>query len=54
MRGEDKVGLAEVERDGEIQEDRQEVRKHQRMRMIASCAVQVSECVQASGRAPAW
>lgn len=48
MRGEDKVGLAEAEIDGVIREERQEVRKHQRMGMIASCAVQMSDCVQAS------
>lgn len=48
MRGEDKVGLAEAEIDGVIREERQEVRKHQRMGMIASCAVQMSDVVQAS------
>lgn len=48
MRGEDRVGLAEAEIDGVLQEERQEVRKHQRMGMIASCAVQMSDCMQAS------
>lgn len=42
MRGEDKVGLAEAGIDGVIREARQEVRKHQRMGMMASCAVQMS------------
>lgn len=59
MRGEDKVGPAEAEIDGVIQEEMQEVRKHQRTGMIASCAVQMSDCVQASqcrrsGMVPAW
>lgn len=48
MRGEDKVGLREAEIDGVIQEERQGVRKHQRTGMIASCAVQMSDCMQAS------
>lgn len=50
--GGDKVGLAEAEIDGVIREERQEVRKHQRMGMIASCAVQMSDLVQASQRRP--
>lgn len=55
MRGEDKVGLAKAEIDGVIREERQEVRKHPRMGVIASCAVQMSGLpVQASGRVPAW
>lgn len=48
IRKEDKVGFAEAEIDGVIREERQEVRKHQRMGMIASCAVQMSDCVHAS------